>query len=323
MSEMRFVDLHCDTVVCEVLPSNGEKNLRSNPTGELDLLRMKEAGALLQCFALYIPPRKRMGEYIGEMDEWEFFHKAADCYDAEIKKNADLIRPVGCYGDLERNQKEGKMSAMLTVEDGVPLWGKLERVDEMFRRGVRLITLTHNYENTLGFPNRSDPEKGLKPFGIEALGRMNQLGIIADTAHLSDGGFWDVVKYTTKPFVASHSNARALCPVMRNLTDDMLRAVAQKGGVVGLNFASDFLVEHTRDTYCADIARHARYIADKAGVDTVALGSDFDGISSVLEFPACAGMPMIEQTLSRCFTPAEVDKITHGNALRVIRDTVG
>lgn len=323
MSRMRFIDLHCDTVVCEVMRDEEHKSLRHNPTGMLDLERMKEAGSLLQCFALYIPPMHVIERTTKEADEWEFFNNAADCYDRQLTANADLIRPVGKHADIEKNMADGLMSSMMTIENGVPLDGKIERLDEMYRRGVRLITLTHNQENTLGFPNCLDPNAGLKPFGIETVHRMNELGIIIDTAHLSDGGFWDVVKYTNKPFTASHSNARALCPVMRNLTDDMLRAVAEKGGIVGLNFASDFLVDHTNYTYCADIARHARYIADKAGVDTVALGSDFDGIDSTLEFGGVEGLYMLEEALSRCFSAAEVDKITHLNALRVIKDTVG
>ena len=237
--------------------------------------------------------------------------------------NSDLIRPVCRYADIERNMADGVMSSMMTVEDGIALDGKIERVDEMFRRGVRLITLTHNYENSLGFPNCDFPDKGLTPFGIEAVERMNRLGIIIDTSHLSDAGFWDVVKHTKKPFVASHSNARSICPVPRNLTDEMLLAVADKGGVSGLNFASYFLADGAHYTYCADIARHARYMADKAGIDTVALGSDFDGIDSVLEFEGCQGLPMVEEALNRCFTADEVDKITHLNALRVIKDTVG
>ena len=323
MTKMRFIDLHCDTVVCEVMGNEDSKNLRSNPTGMLDLLRMKEAGCLLQCFALYIPPMKRIASTTGEADEWDFFNDAADCYDRQIAANTDLIRPVGKYADIEKNMADGIMSSMMTIENGEPLNGKIERLDEMYRRGVRLITLTHNQENTLGYPNCLEPDAGLKPFGIETVRRMNELGIIIDTAHLSDGGFWDVVKHSSKPFVASHSNARELCPVMRNLTDDMLRAVADKGGMVGLNYAADFLVDKTRYTYCADIARHARYMADKAGVDIVALGSDFDGISSTLEFGGVEGLGMIEEALNRCFTADEVDKITHLNALRVIKNTVG
>lgn len=322
MSKMRFVDLHCDTVACEVYRSCGKKNLRSNDC-HLDLLRMREGGSLLQCFALYIPTPAHDAATGEEIGPWEYFEKTADCFDAEMAKNADLITQVRCYADIEKNIAEGKMSAMLTVEDGVPLEGKLERLDAMYARGMRLITLTWNHENSLGFPNKTAPDKGLKPFGIEALARMNELGIIADSSHMSDAGFWDLVKYSKKPFVASHSDAKALCNIYRNLTDDMLRALAEKGGVTGLNFEAAFLVEGTNYTRVEDLVRHARHIADVAGVETVALGSDFDGISAELEFKDCAGLPMLEEGLNKAFTAREVDLITHGNALRVIKDCIG
>ncbi len=321
--KMRFVDLHCDTIVCEVMQSHGEKRLRSNPTGHLDLERLKKAGSLVQAFALYIDKYpSREGYFDDDAGPWAFFNAAADWFDREMADNSDLVAPIDKYADIAKNAAEGKISALLTVEDGVPVEGSLERLDEMYRRGVRLITITWNYENSLGFPNRTDPEKGLKPFGIEALGRMNELGIIADTSHLSDAGFWDIVKYTKKPFVASHSNAKALCPIYRNLTDDMLRALAGRGGVTGLNFCPEFLVENSDHAYIKDLVRHARHIADVAGVETVALGSDFDGIGGWLEFKDCAGLPLIEEGMHGAFTAREVDMITHENALRVFRDNM-
>lgn len=318
-----FVDLHCDTIVCEVMKSRGRKRLRCNPAGQLDLMRLKKAGALVQAFALFI---ERDGFERGYTDEpltpWQFFLQAADWYERELADNADLLAPVLAYGDIAAAAACGKIGALLTVEDAMPLAGDLARLEEMFRRGVRLITLTWNHENSLGFPNATAPGAGLKPFGIEALARMNELGIVADVSHLSDAGFWDVSKHAKKPFVASHSNARALCPAMRNLTDDMLRALAKNGGVTGLNYASYFLTENGHYTYTMDLVRNARYIADVAGVETVALGSDFDGIGGTLEFGDCAGVPLLKEALHRVFTAREVDLITHRNALRVLRDNL-
>ena len=344
--KQRFVDLHCDTIVCEVMRSQGEKKLRHNPEGHLDLERLKAGGSLLQCLALYIPVVSQKCDFVSrefeaertkgrtenwfvkQMEEcgsatpdpWVFFTEAADWFEREVAANADMIRQVKKFEDIEKNAAEGIISALMTVEDGVPLEGDISRVDEMFARGVRMLTLTWNHENTLGFPNKHDPERGLKPFGLEALSRMNELGIIADVSHLSDAGFWDVANNTKKPFVASHSNAKALCPIYRNLTDDMLRAIAKKGGVTGLNFSADFLVDDSNYTYVKDLVRHARYIADVAGAETIALGSDFDGISCTMEFHDCGGFPMIEEGLNSAFTAREVDMITHGNALRVMKD---
>lgn len=315
---MNIVDLHCDTISCRVAESDGKILLREN-NGSLDLVRMKKGGSLMQCFAIFIP-WPGCGSNKTQYSHYEFFNFAYDLYRREIDANKDMIDYALTYDDVMKNQAAGKMSALLTIEDGVPLDGKIERVDEFFEKGVRLITLTWNHENSLGYPNATDPGLGLKPFGIEALRRMNELGIIADVAHLSDAGFYDVYKYSTKPFVASHSNVRALCPVLRNLTDDMLHKLADKGGVVGLNFASDFLVKNSKFTYIYDLVQHAKYIRDKAGVEAIAFGSDFDGIGNELEFTDCAGFPMIEREFEKVFTPREMDLITHENALRVLRD---
>ncbi|HOG00183.1 MAG: Membrane dipeptidase (Peptidase family M19) [Firmicutes bacterium ADurb.Bin248] len=324
MEKMRFIDLHCDTVVCEVMKSGGKKHLRANPGGDLDLLRLQKAGSLVQAFALFISKEPAKHGYVQtDLGPWEFYLRAAELYERELAGNADLLAPVLKYEDVAKNASAGKIGALLTIEDGAPLEGDLARLEQMHRRGVRLITLTWNHENSLGFPNAVDPEKGLKPFGFAALERMNGLGVIPDVSHLSDAGFWDVAGHTKKPFVASHSNARALCPSMRNLTDAMLRALAEKGGVAGLNFAADFLVENGRLTTIRDIVRHARHIADVAGAETVALGSDFDGIGCAFEFGDCAGLPLIEEALNKAFPAREVDLITHGNALRVLRESLG
>ncbi len=323
MQKMRFVDLHCDTIVCEVMRSRGQRRLRSNPEGHLDLERLRRSGSLLQAFALYVSQQPvKHGYSETEIGAWEFFTIAAGWYDCELADNSDILAPVLQYDDIAKNARAGKISSLLTVEDGVPIEGSLERLEEMYRRGVRLITLTWNYENSLAYPNRGFPDKGLKPFGIAALERMNELGVVADVSHLSDAGFWDVVKHTKKPFVASHSDARALCPSMRNLTDEMLRALADKGGVTGLNFSAEFLVKDGEHTYLMDLVRHARYIANKAGVGAVALGSDFDGIGCTMEFRDCSGMPLIEEALGRVFTAREVDLITHENALRVLKENL-
>ena len=154
--------------------------------------------------------------------------------------------------------------------------------------------------------------------------KMDELGMVIDTSHLSEGGFWDIVKHGKKPFVASHSCARALCDHRRNLTDEQLRALGEKGGVCGVNFYDNFLHE-PEDGYTTveDIVRHAKYIADKAGIDAVALGSDFDGISSKLEFGDFGGMGMVVDALAKSFSSADVDKICHGNALRVFEEVIG
>lgn len=322
--EMRFVDLHCDTMGERIARSGGSVCLRKND-GHIDIEKLRRGQALAQCFAIFIPTHAEAERINPPMSPYEYFNFVYDAYLREMQANADAIAPAMNYDDIMKNKEKGLISSILTIEDGVPIDGKMERIDEFYRKGVRLITLTWNYENCLGFPNSRELGKmqlGLKPFGIDAVRHMNELGIVVDVSHLSDGGFYDVAHYSQKPFVASHSCARALCSHPRCMTDDMLRLLGEKGGVCGLNFCSSFLREGSDYTTIADLVLHARHIANVAGVDALALGSDFDGIQSTLEFSDYSGMPRIADALSQHFTAAEVDKICAGNALRVFRESM-
>lgn len=322
MNDMRFVDLHCDSI----LEIYTKKKDLADLAGHINLEKLQRGGVLMQCFAAFIATydcAERNGIHVGA---YELFCAMADIFDRQMALYPDVLAPARSYADVVKNRAEGKISALLTVEDAVPLAGRIERVDEMFARGVRMAALLWNYENSLGFPNSPDARehaKPLKPFGREAVERMNELGIIVDVSHLSEGGFWDVADISRKPFIASHSCARALCDHSRNLTDAQLRAVAEHGGIVGVNFNSGFL--NGRDDYTpnADIIRHMDYIRRKAGIESVALGSDFDGIDCALELRDCAGLPSLAEAMESVFTDDEIDLISSKNALRVLCDTVG
>ena len=148
---------------------------------------------------------------------------------------------------------------------------------------------------------------------------MNELGMLIDVSHLSEGGFYDVAKYSKKPFVASHSCARNLASHKRNLWDEQLKLVGETGSVVGVNFSSSFLRDGSNFSTIDDVVKHMLHIKDKAGMEAVAWGSDFDGIAPTLEWVDYAGMPKLEEALSKHFTPREIDMINHENALRVIK----
>lgn len=318
---MRFVDLHCDSLF-EMYLQN--KNLDAL-NGHINLDKLVRGEVLMQSFAAFIATHDCARRNAVKHDAYDLFHALADIFDEQMVRFSDVIAPVRRYADIEKNAREGKISALLTVEDAVFLDGRQERVDEMYSRGVRMAALTWNYENSLGYPNSDnicDHAKGLKPFGIETVERMNELGIIIDVSHLSEGGFWDVAKRTKKPFVASHSCARGLCDHRRNLTDEQLRAVADCGGVVGVNFYSAFLTGREDYTANADIIAHMDYIRNKAGIEALALGSDFDGIDCALEFKDCAGLPRFADAMSARFTDDEIDLICNKNALRVFREVI-
>lgn len=322
MNSMRFADLHCDSIFEMFLQKKDLMTL----TGHINLDKLRRGGVLLQCFAAFVATHECAARNGVTLPPYELFCAMADIFDEQTARYADFIAPVKTYADIERNMADGKISALFTVEDAVALDGKIERVDEMYTRGVRIAALTWNYENSLGYPNSADPAlhaRRLKKFGIEAVERMDELGIIPDVSHLSEGGFWDVEEHTKKPFIASHSCARALCNHSRNLTDEQLHAVAEHGGVVGVNFYSAFLNGREDYTPTSDIIRHMDYIRNKAGVEAVALGSDFDGIDCKLELGDCAGLPTLCEAMQKHFTDDEIDLICAKNALRVIKDAVG
>ena len=315
---MRIIDMHCDTLI-----EGWRKPERSFYDGDtsINLKLLKENGSLLQFFAMYLSRNE-----MKTMDSYDILKGIYGYYQTQMEKYSDIIKPVYSAQDVLENEKKGLLSSLLTVEDGVFIDGKIERVQEVYDMGVRLITLMWNFENSVGFPCSDDPEahlKGLKPFGIEVVEKMNELGIIIDVSHMSEGGFYDVARYSKKPFVASHSCARALCNHRRNLTDDQLKTLGNAGGIAGVNFECSFLKEGSNCATYDQIIEHLLYMRDKAGIDAVGFGSDFDGIDDNGELVNYGGFITLLERMEGKFTYDEIDKICRENALRVIKDVIG
>lgn len=315
-----YLDLHCDTLEIGFLKK--KEDIFEFPEGMLDIRRMREAGMFGQFFAMFFPPKER--EWMPE-DEVYYQSLKKLFYDS-LEKHSDCIAFAGNGKTAEENFRKGKLSAFLTIEDGRHVQGKLENIKRFYDDGVRLITLTWNYENCFGAPNsreKSIMEKGLTTFGKEAVGYMNELGMLIDVSHLSDGGFYDVAELSKKPFVASHSNARALSPHPRNLTDDMLRRLADCGGVAGVNFYGAFLQKDaaTEKSTIEALATHIRYMTNVGGEDCVALGTDFDGICGELEIGNPLQMELLFDRLKKeGFFAGQIEKFAYRNALRVLHD---
>lgn len=338
-----IVDMHCDTV-SEIRHRRSIKSedcgLREN-TLHIDARRLKESGYLLQCFALFVSLRgcgAIDGEGLWQPDRaWADLQELYRIYRQEMAQNTDLLQPVTNTDDLEQCRRSGKVGAMLTVEEGGVCGGSLKRLEELYAMGVRMLTLTWNFPNELGHPNinalnpelgyrslfQADTAHGLTETGRVFVKRMEELGMLVDVSHLSDKGFWDVAETATGPFVASHSNARAVCPCVRNLTDGMIRALAERGGVMGLNFCADFLRTvpegEANPVRLEDVAAHARHIFRVGGEDCLGLGSDFDGIDTNEALPGAQAMEKLWTALGRSgFTQRQLDKIFYGNVLRVL-----
>ncbi|MBQ3587648.1 MAG: dipeptidase [Oscillospiraceae bacterium] len=322
---MKFIDMHCDTLMPFAM--NKDYSLYSNDK-QVDFLKMKKGDALAQFFAVFFPKMDRFHENGIEMTDDLYFRLLTDGFYSELEKHSDIIALARNAAEIEKNNKDGKMSAVLTIEDGRFINDDMDKIKMVYDKGVRAISLTWNFENCFGWPNSLDKEimgKGLKPFGIEAIQYMNDLGIIVDVSHLSDGGFYDVAKYSKKPFVATHSNARSVSPHQRNLTDDMIRILGETGSVTGLNFCPEFMDADitAKHTPISNIVKNAKHIVNVGGIDCLGLGTDFDGIGGTQEIADSSMLPLLWDALKKeGFHESEIEKISHGNVLRVIRESM-
>ena len=291
---MKYIDLHCDALTNEGVLQVTSENLR-------------RGGCLLQCFAAFVDVRKipRAGRFARAVSLCEKF--------AALCKREDY-RVVRKFSEIE----EGSLNAMLTVEEGGAIEGSLEKLEKLFSLGVRMMTLTWNYKNEIGAPNKE--EDGLTPFGRECVERMKELGMLADVSHGSDRLVNDVAEIMQNtPFVASHSNAREVFFHPRNLGDGEIRRIADSGGVIGLNFFDGFLsADKSAAGQKAALIAHAEHLIKVGGENVLALGSDFDGIPQNPYLKNPAFMPRFIGALQKKFGARTAEKICRTNALRVL-----
>jgi len=307
-----ILDLHCDTAL-EIL--DGHSLYENN--GMLSIKKMREGGIFCQIFAIYVEMPNNKSPAGG----YERFLKTYGKFMEELKKNREHLALAHNTKEIFNLRKEGRIAAVLALEEGAILDNKPERMDELYKMGIRLIDILWNNENCIGFPNSADPEimkKGLKPFGKLAVERMQELGMIIHVSHLSDGGFWDVARLSKKPFIASHSNTRSVHNHTRNLTDEMLKALAGSGGLAGINFYHNFLGDDETGSI-EQMVTHIKHIHKVAGIDTVAFGSDFDGFKGPCGLTDCSQYPLLTAALTKVgYRDDEIEKICWKNAMRVI-----
>lgn len=312
---MKFIDLHCDTI--DILMNEVKDPKLKNNSHCVDIEKLTKGNCLAQTFALYVDIGMHKNPYNHCVNMAKKFHE-------EIKLNNDVINLATNYKEIMSNEKNKKISALLAIEEGAVLEGDIQNLIKFYDLGVRMMTLTWNHENEIGYPHVK-PEykiKGLKDFGVEVVEKMNELGMIVDVSHLSDAGFYDVAKISKKPFIATHSNARKITDHSRNLTDDMIKVLANSGGVTGINFCSAFIGE-TPMAMIDDMVKHIKHIKNIGGIDVIALGSDFDGIDCPVEIKDVSEMGKLAIKLEQeNFTTDEIEKIYYKNALRVINDVI-
>ena len=323
---MRFTDLHCDTLYS--LNYFKDKGTLKHNDLCIDEEKLKKGGSLLQAFACFTDLGRWSDLPISQLEacadrSYKHVMDLMDLYERDAKDTSFIL--CKSAKDLPEKDAEG-IYTILTVEEGGIINNDMNRLEHLYERGCRLITLTWNHDNCLASPNSKDSNLmalGLKSFGKTVVERMNELHMVVDVSHLSDGGFWDICdlqKSAGRPFVASHSCARAIMNHQRNMTDEMLKALGNLGGVVGLNYCGHFLQENTKSTVEA-MVKHIRHMVNVAGIEAVGLGSDFDGFDEKSELADASQMPKLFDALEAAgFKNSEIEKIAYGNTIRVLKD---
>ncbi len=327
--EALVVDTHCDTLKglmpMFTQPKNSWWDDRSDigigarsSLGHIDLPRLREGGVDCQVFAITsVRDRTRPYAMRTAMEMIGIFYQ-------ECAANPDAVTPVTTHEEILETAAEGKGAAMLSIEGADIIEGKVGVLRVYHRLGVRMVGLVHSLRNELADGVADDRTGGgLSELGVEAVQELDRLGILIDISHLSDAGFWDLVDVAKGPVMASHSNARAVCDHPRNMTDDMIRVMADRGGVMGMNFAPGFV--HPTLATVQGVVDHIDYIVNLVGPDHVGLGSDFDGIPyTPVGLEDVTKMPNITAELfERGYSEEDIKKVLGENHLRLMREVLG
>ena len=306
-------DLHCDTVT-ELLGQDlaAITSLRRN-TLHIDLERLKKYPAYVQCFAFWSTTGLPLPK---GMKPEDIFWREVSVLQDQIDKNSDLIRQARSGADIRKNQEDGVISAIFTLEGAAGIGFDPAKLEKLHNLGFRISTLGWNENNALTGSHKTGG--GLTKRGREYIKECQRLGILVDVSHISDEAFWQIMDITEAPIVATHSNSRKVCAVSRNLTDEMFRAICSTGGVAGFNLCADFVGERpTVDTACDHIFHFLEL--DPAGTH-IAIGGDLDGISEMPEgFSGVQDYPKLaKRLLERGLDEKILKQIFWSNALGVI-----
>ncbi len=206
---------------------------------------------------------------------FERLTKYIEYYYSLIEKYKDYMSHINTYSELINSDK--LLNTILSIEGLEYLNGKTENFYKAVSMGVRCMNLTWNYSNELGESAKEDTGRGLTHFGLEIVKKMNEEGILIDVSHLNERGFYDIYEKSEKPFAAAHSNCKSVCSHLRNLTDDQIKCIIERNGIVGINFYAHFLENNYKDASMLSIKKHIDHIYNLGGENVIALGSDLDG----------------------------------------------
>lgn len=310
---MKVVDFHCD-VLCKLLIDE-RLTFQGTAASVLDVTyeRLKATGTVLQTFAIYIP-QTMTGRLEPILESIDRFHQM-------VLSCEDMVW-VRTSKDLDKVINEGKIGALLSLEGVDGLQGQMSLVRIMHQLGIRAAGLTWNYSNWAADGVMEPRGGGLTAKGKLFVEECNKLGIILDVSHLSEKAFWEVSELSSKPIIASHSNAKAICDHPRNLSDEQIRALVAKKGLVGITFVPWFVASSEVVTV-DDLLRHIEHMCELGAESQIMLGSDFDGIDKyIIGLSHPEELSNLYDNLLKRYSAKQTELFMSGNALRFLRDNL-
>lgn len=315
------LDTHCDTPM--FFPQGVDFGSRDSRI-LVDLHKMSEGHQDATIMVSYLPQPQQGETFTSKVafevaGPTEYADLIFDKIEAMVEKNKEFLSIARTPADLYANKQQGRHSIMLGIENGLAIDGQLERLQHFAQRGIVYMTLCHNGDNDICDSARGNStHQGVSAFGRQVIAEMNRLGIMVDLSHASEKTFYDALELSELPIVCSHSSCRALCDHPRNLTDEQMRALAAKGGVMQVTMYNGFLVKDGEATVL-DALRHLEHAIEVMGIDHVGIGTDFDGDGGVRGMANAAELINFTRLLlSRQFSEQDIEKIWGGNFLRVM-----
>ncbi len=310
---MLIADAHCDTALS--VQESGADFYENN--FQLNLKKLCDTRDRLQFFAAFAYPAQfRNNELTKVLSIIDQVYLAEEKY-------PDKIKVCLASGDIDKAVLEGKVAALLSIEGGECLNGELSVLRQLYRLGVRSMLLAWNHRNLLADGAEEINGGGLSEFGRQVVSEMERIGMLVDVSHLCEASFNDVMALVSKPVIASHSNARAVCDHPRNLRDPQLLAIKNNGGVIGVNFYTHFLNNSPKATM-DDVIKHIEYICSVVGEDHIGIGADYDGIESAPDGLESAHLlPALFEQLARLnYSQSFIEKFAGMNLMRVLRQVL-
>lgn len=302
---MNYFDLHCDTI-SECCKTN--QALASNQL-QLSIEKGNGIEKWIQTYAIWID------DGLDYIEAYEEFNRVYTYFIKEINENEDKICFCTCSDEIERTLSLGKRAALLSIEGSRALGKDIEKLQEFYNKGVRMMTLTWNDRSPVGDGCMVENAGGLTDFGKQVVKRMEQIGMVIDVSHLSEKGFWEVVEETKKPFVATHSNSKAICQHPRNLTDEQFKLIVERKGLVGMNYYPLF-INGTMEGKINELLKHIDHFIDLGGQDIIAMGSDFDGAKMPKDIEGIQDIDYLYNQLINRYGKTLCEKFYFENAYR-------